>query len=49
MEVTRKKRIGIIGFGQIRELVASVRKNVMIDWTVRENVPAQFRVTHPIY
>jgi type I restriction enzyme R subunit len=27
-----------------RELVASVRKNVTIDWTVRENVRAQLRV-----
>ncbi len=27
-----------------RELVASVRKNVTIDWTVRENVCAQLRV-----
>ncbi len=27
-----------------RELVATVRKNVTIDWTVRENVRAQLRV-----
>lgn len=27
-----------------RELVASVRANVTIDWTVRENVRAQLRV-----
>jgi type I restriction enzyme R subunit len=27
-----------------RELVASVRANVIIDWTVRENVRAQLRV-----
>src|SRR5207248_5862190 len=27
-----------------RELVASVRKNVTIDWTLRENVRAQMRV-----
>ena len=27
-----------------RELVAAVRKNVTIDWTVRENVRAQLRV-----
>jgi len=27
-----------------RELVATVRKNVAIDWTVRENVRAQLRV-----
>jgi type I restriction enzyme R subunit len=27
-----------------RELVATVRKNVMIDWTLRENVRAQLRV-----
>src|SRR6266487_1939826 len=27
-----------------RELVANVRKNVTIDWTVRENVRAQLRV-----
>lgn len=27
-----------------RELVASVRKNVTIDWTIRENVRAQLRV-----
>ena len=27
-----------------RELVAAVKKNVTIDWTVRENVPAQLRV-----
>ena len=33
-----------------RELVATVRKNVTIDWTVRENVRAQLRVlreAHP--
>jgi type I restriction enzyme R subunit len=28
-----------------RELVATVRKNVTIDWTIRENVRAQLRVT----
>ena len=27
-----------------RELVATVRKNVTIDWTIRENVRAQLRV-----
>ena len=27
-----------------RELVVNVRKNVSIDWTVRENVRAQLRV-----
>jgi type I restriction enzyme R subunit len=27
-----------------RELVATVRANVIIDWTVRENVRAQLRV-----
>jgi type I restriction enzyme R subunit len=27
-----------------RELVATVRKNVTIDWTLRENVRAQMRV-----
>ncbi|MBI4640119.1 MAG: DUF3387 domain-containing protein, partial [Candidatus Tectomicrobia bacterium] len=27
-----------------RELVAAVRENVTIDWTVRENVRAQLRV-----
>ena len=27
-----------------RELVAAVRKNVTIDWTVRENVRANLRV-----
>lgn len=27
-----------------RELVATVRKNVTIEWTVRENVRAQLRV-----
>ena len=27
-----------------RELVKAVRKNVTIDWTVRENVRAQLRV-----
>jgi type I restriction enzyme, R subunit len=27
-----------------RELVATVRKNVTIDWTLRENVRAQIRV-----
>jgi len=27
-----------------RELVQAVRKNVTIDWTVRENVRAQLRV-----
>jgi type I restriction enzyme, R subunit len=27
-----------------RELVASVRKNMTIDWTLRENVRAQMRV-----
>jgi type I restriction enzyme R subunit len=27
-----------------RELVATVRKNVTIDWTLRENVRAQLRV-----
>ncbi len=27
-----------------RELVETVRKNVTIDWTVRENVRAQLRV-----
>jgi type I restriction enzyme R subunit len=27
-----------------RELVATVRQNVTIDWTVRENVRAQLRV-----
>lgn len=27
-----------------RELVAAVRKNVTIDWTLRENVRAQMRV-----
>ena len=27
-----------------RELVAAVRKNVAIDWTVRENVRANLRV-----
>ena len=27
-----------------RELVTNVRKNVTIDWTVRENVRAQLRV-----
>jgi len=27
-----------------RELVATVRKNVSIDWTLRENVRAQLRV-----
>ena len=27
-----------------RELVATVRKNVTIDWTMRENVRAQLRV-----
>ena len=27
-----------------RELVASLRKNVTIDWTLRENVRAQMRV-----
>ena len=30
--------------GIARELVATVRKNVTIDWTVRENVRAQLRV-----
>jgi type I restriction enzyme R subunit len=30
--------------GIARELVASVRANVTIDWTVRENVRAQLRV-----
>ena len=27
-----------------RELVATVRKNVTIDWTIRENIRAQLRV-----
>jgi type I restriction enzyme R subunit len=27
-----------------RELVATVRKNITIDWTIRENVRAQLRV-----
>ena len=27
-----------------RELVAAVRRNVTIDWTIRENVRAQLRV-----
>ena len=27
-----------------RELVATVRRNVTIDWTIRENVHAQLRV-----
>ncbi len=27
-----------------RELVATVRKNVTIDWTIRDNVRAQLRV-----
>ena len=27
-----------------RELVVAVRKNVSIDWTVRENIRAQLRV-----
>jgi type I restriction enzyme R subunit len=27
-----------------RELVVAVRKNVTIDWTLRENVQAQMRV-----
>jgi len=27
-----------------RELVATVRKNVSIDWTIRDNVRAQLRV-----
>jgi type I restriction enzyme R subunit len=30
--------------GIARELVATVRANVTIDWTVRENVRAQLRV-----
>ena len=30
--------------GIARELVATVKKNVTIDWTVRENVRAQLRV-----
>ena len=30
--------------GIARELVAEVRANVTIDWTVRENVRAQLRV-----
>jgi type I restriction enzyme, R subunit len=30
--------------GTARELVATVKKNVTIDWTVRENVRAQRRV-----
>jgi len=30
--------------GIARELVATVRKNVTIDWTLRENVRAQLRV-----
>jgi type I restriction enzyme R subunit len=30
--------------GIARELVAAVRSNVTIDWTVRENVRAQMRV-----
>jgi hypothetical protein len=39
-----------VGFGDdtlrtiARELVATVRANVTIDWTVRENVRAQLRV-----
>jgi hypothetical protein len=28
-----------------RELVATVRKNVTIDWTLRENVRAQLRAS----
>jgi type I restriction enzyme R subunit len=30
--------------GIVRELVATVKKNVTIDWTVRENVRAQLRI-----
>mgnify|MGYP003345954390 CR=1 FL=1 len=41
----RRRRLGEPTLKTIaRELVAAVRKNVTIDWTVRENVRAQLRV-----
>jgi type I restriction enzyme R subunit len=40
--------VKVLGEGTLRaiarELVATVRANVTIDWTVRENVRAQLRV-----
>ncbi len=36
---------GAVGRSIARELVETVKKSVTIDWTVRENVRAQLRVS----
>jgi type I restriction enzyme R subunit len=45
---TNDSAVKVLGDGALRtiarELVATVRKNVTIDWTVRENVRANLRV-----
>jgi type I restriction enzyme R subunit len=45
---TNDSAVKVLGDGTLRaiarELVATVRTNVTIDWTVRENVRAQLRV-----
>ena len=45
---TNDSAVKVLGDGTLRaiarELVETVRKNVTIDWTLRENVQAQLRV-----